>query len=116
MKPKANVLELAADLVELGWCRGKLVDQDGNHCMLGAIAVAATRMPIPLNYYLTSSSQQYYDATKPYLPALGFSTTDRAYCFNDVPEQTKEAVAAKLREGAKALRAEQIKKLRGEDS
>lgn len=115
MKPKANVLELAADIIELGWCKGKLVDQDGNHCMLGAIVVASG-MPIPPDYYYTASSQQYYDATRPYLPALGFSTTDGAYSFNDSLFQNKEAVAARLRAGAKALRAEKVKKLRGEGS
>lgn len=42
MKP-SEILEYAQGQIEQGWCKGTLVDHEGNVCMLGAMDRAATR-------------------------------------------------------------------------
>ncbi|SRR5258706_1739766 len=76
-------------LEQRGWCKGKLINDQGQVCMAGAIQIATCN-----SYTLQRKALTLMHLT------LGMISR-----WNDAPERTKDEVIAKLKEAAYAQRS-----------
>ena len=90
MKP-SEILEYAQGQIERGWCKGTLVDHEGNVCMLGALDRTAK------HYGLSVTMMTYNNAFRTLREKVeefweGPMDIDGIPGFNDDPSTTKQDV------------------------
>jgi hypothetical protein len=109
MTPCELRLKAAEVIDQRGLNKGKLINNDGCVCLLGALIVALEANPLDEPQYIPKLFMRF-PLIQQACRAMGFETMNlfghipHPHDWNDMPERTKEDVIARLRDGCTEAR------------